>query len=102
MSDATLLCWRFGHGVALETRSGLYEVLVDAKGQDVRLVNAVQVDEWPDHSRTAKRLEELFQLVRPKLVEMNRLRGESQVTDVNLPGEYRTLYWAVRATLKGE
>jgi hypothetical protein len=100
MSNATLLCWRFGHGVALETRSGLYEALVNAKGLDVRLVNSIPVDEWPDHSQTAKRVEDLFQLVRSELAEMNRLRGEP---DADLPGqvaEYRTLYWAVRAKLK--
>jgi hypothetical protein len=96
MSNATLLCWGFGHGVVLETRSGLYEALVDKNGKDVRLVNSVPVDEWPDHSRTAKRVEELFQLVRPELIEMNRLyREPNKVT------EYRTYYWAVRATLKG-
>ena len=101
MSNATLLCWRFGHGVALETRSGLYEALVNVKGLDVRLVNSIPVDEWPDHSRTAKRVEELFQLVRPELIEMNQLLAGHFA---DLPGqvtEYRTLYWAVRATLKG-
>lgn len=99
MSDARLICWPAGHGLALETRSGLYEALVDVKGDDVRLVNSIPVDAWPEHSRTAQRLEQLFQGVREKLVEMNRLRAATDDAGVT---EYRRLYWEIRTILKGE
>ena len=95
-TGAILLCWRHAAGLSLETRGGLYDVLVDRKGADIRLVNNVPVDSWPDNSRTAKRLEQLFQELRDSLVELNDRASDPDQT------EYRALYWKMRNRLKGD
>lgn len=97
MSDARLLCWPTGHGLALETRGGMFEALVDAKsGRSVRFCNSLPVDGWPENSRTAGRLEDLFTKVRGELAEMNELRASDLVE------AYRAKFWEVREILKAE
>lgn len=96
MSAATLICWQAGHGLCLETRSGIHEVLALRDGSTRRLVNACHVDEWPDNSRTAQRLEELFQKYWYKLVKMNQFSHDTN------PEAYRALFWEIKADLKGE
>lgn len=96
MSATTLICWQTGHGLCLETRAGIHEVLAQRNGSTRRLVNACHVDDWPDNSRTAKRLEALFQKYRGRLEELNE---RSFDTD---PAIYRSLYWKLKGELKGE
>lgn len=96
MSAATLFCWQAGHGLCLETRAGIHEVVALRDGTARRLVNACHVDAWPDNSRTAQRLEALFQKYRSQLEQLNE---RSHDTD---PAVYRSLYWKLKGDLKGE
>ena len=96
MSATTLICRQTGHGLCLETRAGVYEVLAQRDGSTCRLVNACRVDGWPDNSRTAQRLEALFQKCRDQLEQLNE---RSHDTD---PAVYRSLYWKLKGDLKGE
>lgn len=96
MSAATLFCWQTGHGLSLETRAGIHEVVAMRDGTVRRLVNACRVDEWPGNSRTAQRLEELFQKYWYKLVKMNQFSHDTN------PEAYRALFWEIKADLKGE
>ena len=96
MSATTLICWQTGHGLCLETRAGIHEVLAQRDGSTRRLVNAHHVDEWPDNSQTARRLEALYQKHRVALLELNE---RSHDTD---PAVYRSLYWKLKGELKAE
>ena len=96
MSAATLFCWQTGHGLSLETRAGIHEVVAMRDGTVRRLVNACRADEWPGNSRTAQRLEALFQKCRDQLEQLNE---RSHDTD---PAVYRSLYWKLKGELKGE
>jgi hypothetical protein len=104
MSDATLLSWRVGHGLALETRSGLFEVLAQRDGSTLRLVNSCPVDHcapgipgnFEYGSRTAQRLDQLFTKYEAKLRELNELSLETD------PAVYRSQWWALKTELKGE
>ena len=100
MSAAKLLCWGVGHGLSFETRGGLFEVIV-AKvpgrfNSPMRIANSIIVDKFPANSRTAKRLEQLFQELRDSLVELNDRASDPDQT------EYRALYWKMRNRLKGD
>lgn len=104
MSDATLISWRVGHGLALETRGGLFEVLAQRDGTTLRLVNGLPVDCCaPGHpgsfgvrGRTAQHLDRLFAKYEDKLRQLNELSLEDD------PAVYRSRWWALRTELKGE
>ena len=100
MSAARLLCWAIGHGLSLETRGGLFEVIVaKVPGRfksPLRLSNSILVDKFPANSRTAKRLEELFGKYQEQLETLNALSFDEDKT------EYNKLYWEVRSGLKGD
>lgn len=96
MSATTLICWPAGHGLSLETRAGIHEIIALRGGSTRRLVNSCYVGEWPDHSRTARRLEALFQKYREQLEQLNE---RSHDTD---PAVYRSLYWKLKGDLKTE
>ena len=102
MSDATLFSWNAGHGLALETRAGLYEIVQANRWptgngeRAVRLCNSIVVDAWLDNSRTAARLEEIYKKFETTLRALNVLSAEAD------PTEYRALYWRTKQELKGE
>jgi len=96
MSAATLLSWRVGHGLALETRGGLFEILADKNGPTVRLVNSMIVPAFESNSRTAQRLDQLFGEHEGKLRQLNEL---SQHAD---PTAYRAAWWLIKSELKGD
>ena len=96
MSATTLICWQTGHGLSLETRAGIHEVLAQRDGSTRRLVNSCHVDEWPDNSRTAQRLEALFQKYHEQLEQLNERNSDTD------PAVYRSLYWKLKGDLKTE
>lgn len=96
MSATTLICWQNAHGLCLETRAGIHEVLAQRDGSTRWLVNMCDVNVWPDNSWTAKRLEALFQKYRGRLEELNERRFDTD------PAIYRSLYWKLKGDLKGE
>lgn len=99
MSAAVLFAWPVGHGLRLETRSGMYERVVDARtGRDIRIVNSVPVDQWPEHSLTAQQLDGLFEKFEGALHELNLERKNSQPD----PENYRRFYRKINDAVRGE
>ena len=100
MSAAKLLCWAVGHGLSFETRGGLFEIIVPKVpgrfNSPMRIANSIIVDKFPANSRTAKRLEELFEKYQDQLEALNTRSFDEGKT------EYNKLYWEVRNGLEGE
>jgi hypothetical protein len=101
VSAADLFAWKVGHGIRLETRSGMYEILVDSRSKAVvRLVNSMLVEEWPEHSLTAQQLDGLFDKFFGALHELNAARDDAGRTAD--PSAYHRLYRKINSAIKGE
>jgi hypothetical protein len=96
MSAARLLSWRVGHGLALETRAGLFEILAQRDGTVFRLANNCPVDNFESNSRTAQRLDQLFAKHEAALRWLNERALDAD------PAAYRSQWWALTDELKGE
>lgn len=100
MSATKLLCWAIGHGLAFETRGGLFEIIVPkVPGRfksPIRIANSIIVERFPPNSQTAGRLEQLFEKYQGRLEALNVANLDQNKT------EYNRLYWDLRNGLKGD
>lgn len=75
------------YNLQTETATTTYEIEVKKDGTIVRHMNGTVVETFPAQSKAAKRLENVFETHRPKILEMWRVRH--QITE--LTGRWRKL-----------